>query len=265
MRSLHSSKYAKLPDEEKEVRKKEHMDDEAQQEGTALADVSLSGETIDLKIESEVEDKDMNINFTKLTSRYNLMSQLFGVKKNQSNGLLNPADIFNAKNQKGIGMANKSVKSDKEIEEIIYESGICVRGMIMNGKSESEMHQMIDVSEEYRQKMFDECKRHFLQENGVANGDTTKRSEVFRAYQLSIKEDDRLKGTWSLQQYEKQYTAALAAAVRAANPNWKNGDSFDASILDSVTRESVESSLMKSGNTLVKRSSVSGSSLDIQV
>lgn len=205
----------------------------------------------------------INFNFTNLTSRYNLMSRLFGVKKNQSNGLLNPADMINAKNQKGIG--NKYVKSDKEIEEIIYASGICVRGMIMNGKSESEMHQMIGVSEEYRQKMFDECKRHFLQENGVANGDTTRRSEVFRAYQLSIKEDDRLKGTWSLQQYEKQYTAALAAAVRAANPNWKNGDSFDASILDSVTRESVEANLAKSGNTLVKRSSVSGSSLDIQV
>ena len=205
----------------------------------------------------------INFNFTNLTSRYNLMSRLFGVKKNQSNGLLNPADMINAKNQKGIG--NKYVKSDKEIEEIIYESGICVRGMIMNGKSESEMHQMIDVSEEYRQKMFDECKRHFLQENGVANGDTTRRSEVFRAYQLSIKEDDRLKGTWSLQQYEKQYTAALAAAVRAANPNWENGDSFDASILDNVTRESVENTLVKSGNTLVRRSSVSGSSLDIQV
>ena len=37
----------------------------------------------------------------------------------------------------------------------------------------------------------------FLQKNGMANGDTTKRSEVFRAYQLSIKEDDHLKGTWS--------------------------------------------------------------------
>ena len=207
----------------------------------------------------------INFNYTNLTSRYNLMSQLFGVKKNQSNGLLNPAEVLNAKNQKGLGMANKPVKSDKEIEEIIYESGICVRGMIMNGKSESEMHQIIDVSEEYRQKMFDECKRHFLQENGVANGDTTKRSEIFRAYQLSIKEDDRLKGTWSLQQYEKQYTSALAAAVKAANPNWKNGDPFDASILDSVTRESVESTLMKSGNTLVKRSSVSGSSLDVHV
>ncbi len=205
----------------------------------------------------------INFNYTNLTSSYHLMSQLFRVKKNQGNGLLNPAGIFNAKNQKG--MVNKSVKSDKEIEEIIYESGMCVKGMIMNGKSEAEMHQMIGVSEEYRQKMFDECKRHFLQENGVANGDTTKRSEVFRAYQLSIKEGDRLKGTWSLQQYEKQYSAALAAAVRAVNPNWKNGDPFDASILDNVTRESVESTLMTSGNTLVRRSSVSGSSLDMQV
>ena len=208
----------------------------------------------------------MNINFslTNLSSRYNLMSQLFGVRK-QSNGLLNMTDVLNAKNQKGIGMANKSVKSDKEIEEILYESGVVVRGMIMNGKSEAEMHQIIDVSEEYRQKMFDECKRHFLQENGIANGNTTKRSEVFREYQLSIKEDDRLKGTWSLQQYEKQYSAALAVAVRAVNPNWTYGDSFDASILDSVTRESVESQLVVSGNTLVKKPSVSGSSIDLQV
>jgi hypothetical protein len=191
----------------------------------------------------------MNINFnsTNLASRYNLMSQLFGIKKNQSNGLLNLAD------QKGIGMANESVKSDKEIEEIIYGSGLVVKGMIMNGKSESEMHQMIDVSEEYRQKMFDECKRHFLQENGVANGDTTKRSEVFRSYQLSIKEDDRLKGTRSLQQYEEQYRSALAAAVKAANPDWKNGDPFDASILDGITRESIESTLVQSGNTLTRK------------
>ena len=207
----------------------------------------------------------INFNFTNLASRYNLMSQLFGIKKNQSNGLLNLTDVLNAKNQKGIGMAGKSVKSDKEIEEMLYESGICVRGMIINGKSESEWHQMIDVSEEYRQKMFDECKRHFLQENGVANGDTTRRSEVFRAYQLSIKEDDRLKGTWSLEQYERQYRLAFSAAVREVNPNWKNGDPFDASILDSVTRESVESQLTKSGNTLVKRSSVSGSTLDMKI
>ncbi|MCM1253832.1 MAG: DUF3879 family protein [Clostridium sp.] len=162
-------------------------------------------------------------------------------------------------------MANKSVKSDKEIEEMLYESGVCVRGMIINGKSESEWHKMIDVSEEYRQKMFDMVKEEFIREKGVSNGDTTRRSDVFRAYQLSIKEDDRLKGTWSLEQYEKQYHAALATAVRAANPNWTYGDSFDSSIFNSITRESVESTLMVSGDTLVKRLSVSGSSLDISI
>jgi hypothetical protein len=194
----------------------------------------------------------MNINFnsTNLASRYNLMSQLFGVKKNQSNGLLNLSDVLNAKNQKSIGTTNKSSKS---LEEQLYESGVCVRGMIIDGKSESEWHKMIDVSEEYRQKMFDECKRHFLQENGIANGNTTRRSEVFREYQLSIKEDDRLKGTWSLEQYEKKYRAALAEAVRAVNPNWTYGDSFDASILDGITRESIESTLVQSGNTLTRK------------
>ena len=48
---LQSLRYAKLPDEEKEASKKEHIDDEAQQEekeGAALSDVSLSGENIDV-------------------------------------------------------------------------------------------------------------------------------------------------------------------------------------------------------------------------
>ena len=97
-----------------------------------------------------------------------------------------------------------------------------VAGMDATGKSLSEMHQIINVSEEYRQKMFDECKRHFIQEYGVANGDTTKRTEVFTAYQKSVPIKDRLKGTWTLGQYEKNYTLAFAAAVKAANPGWEN-------------------------------------------
>jgi hypothetical protein len=123
-----------------------------------------------------------------------------------------------------------------------------VAGMDATGKSLSEMHQIINVSEEYRQKMFDECKRHFIQEYGVANGDTTKRTEVFTAYQKSVPIEDRLKGTWTLGQYEKNYTLTFAAAVKSANPNWKNGDSFDIGILDSVTRESVDASLVKSSS-----------------
>lgn len=149
--------------------------------------------------------------------------------------------------------------------DYVGADGSTVPGMVATGIPESESHQMINVSEEYRQKMFDMVKKEFIRENGVANGDTTNRSSVYREYQLSIKKEDRLKGSWSLEQYEQKYRSALAAAVKAANPNWKNGDSFDPSILDSVTRESVESQLVKSGNTFVKRSSVSGSSLDMKI
>lgn len=44
----------------------------------------------------------------------------------------------------------------------------------------------------------------------------------------------------------------MYAAVKAANPNWQPGQPFDSSILDSVTRELVESNLVQSGNQFVK-------------
>ena len=139
-----------------------------------------------------------------------------------------------------------------------------VAGMCVDGKSPSEYNQIINVSEDWRQEMFDMVKREFIQENGVANGDTTKRTSLYTAYQKSIKIDDRLKGTWTLGQYEKAYNKAFYDAVKAANPNWQQGQPFDSRILDSVTRDSVESQLVKSGNTFVKKSS-SGSTLDMKI
>lgn len=129
-----------------------------------------------------------------------------------------------------------------------------VAGLDMTGKSLSEKQQIINVSEEYRQKMFDLVKKEYIRENGVANGDTTKRSDVYTAYQKSVKIEDRLKGSWTLEQYEKAYTRACYNAVKAANPDWEIGQSFDASILDSVTRESVEANLVQSGSTFVTKS-----------
>ena len=152
--------------------------------------------------------------------------------------------------------------------DFVGPGGIVVPGMY-HGKDgavdRSTWQQLINVSDESRQKMFDNVKREFIQENGISNGDTTKRSQIFREYQLSVKKEDRAKGTWTLQQYEDKYRSAMYAAVKAANPKWAPGQPFDPSILDSVTRETVESTLVKSGNTLVKRSSISGSSLDVQI
>ena len=46
----------------------------------------------------------------------------------------------------------------------------------------------------------------------------------------------------------------MYAAEKAANPNWQPGQPFDSSILDSVTRELVESNLVQSGNQFVRKS-----------
>ena len=47
--------------------------------------------------------------------------------------------------------------------DFVGPGGIVVPGMVATGIPESERHQIIDISEEARQKMFDETKRHFLQ------------------------------------------------------------------------------------------------------
>lgn len=133
-----------------------------------------------------------------------------------------------------------------------------VAGMDMTNKTLAEAHQIIDVSEEWRQNMFDETKRHFAQEYGVANGDTTRRSEVFTGYQLSVPIEKRLNGTWTLGQYERNYRQAFYDAVKAENPKWQIGNPFDTSILDKVSRTDIDNSLVKAkglygGTDLVRK------------
>jgi hypothetical protein len=109
----------------------------------------------------------------------------------------------------------------------------------------SQRHVIIDVDEKNRQEMFDNAKREFLQENGIANGDTTKRSDVFRNYQRSVGKADRLKGSWTLEQYERQYNKAFYDAAKAADPSWKPGKQIKAGALDGITREAIDTSLVK--------------------
>lgn len=43
-------------------------------------------------------------------------------------------------------------------------------------------------------------------------------------------------------------------AVKAADPEWKLGKPFDTSILDKITREGVDKTLVKANNGLVRKS-----------
>lgn len=178
-----------------------------------------------------------------------------------------PFGIFNSNIQKSInGMTDHSdmvevvpgyfCKNDPKIianfrknfdkdGDLINSHGVA--GMDITRKDPSEWHKIVSVSEKGRQSMFDMVKREFIQEYGIANGDTTKRSEVFAAYQKSIPKADRLSATWTLGQYERQYNKAMYEAVRASNPDWQPGQYFDASVLDGITRESVEARIVQTG------------------
>lgn len=70
-----------------------------------------------------------------------------------------------------------------------------IAGMDVHGRNPSEWHQIIDIPERSRQEMFDNVKREFLEENGIANGDTTKRTGVAVNYQKSVPKQDRLRGS----------------------------------------------------------------------
>ena len=175
---------------------------------------------------------------------------LSGIMQNEA--MMSPEErmIYETFGGRDIIIKNLMKQFDSE-GDLLNANGVA--GMDVTSKGTS-WQQLTSVSEEYRQKMFDNVKREFIQENGLSNGDTTKRSDIFKDYQLSVSKDKRLSGTWTLEQYEGQYRAAMYAAVKSANPNWKPGQKFDTSILDNVTRESVESTLVKNGNRLVRNS-----------
>ena len=124
---------------------------------------------------------------------------------------------------------------------------------------------IIDIPESSKDEMFEQTKKEFLQENGVANGDTTKRSDVYTNMYWKVPKDDRLSAGYTMQQYERAYRNAFYAAAKEADPSWEIGNPVPSRVLDGITRESVESQLVKSGNTFMKKSSVSGSTLDIQI
>lgn len=120
-----------------------------------------------------------------------------------------------------------------------------ISGMSMHGKNPSEYRQIIDISDEGKQKLFDMVKSEFIQNNGVLEGDTTKRTEVFSDYQRSIPEEDRLKATWTLQQLEFQYRSEFVSAVKRSNPNWDLGKPFDHDVIQKITIEDVSGTLDK--------------------
>lgn len=52
-------------------------------------------------------------------------------------------------------------------------------GLLVTEENIASKNRIIPIPESSREEMFELTKREFLRENGVANGDTTKRSDVY--------------------------------------------------------------------------------------
>ncbi len=151
---------------------------------------------------------------------------------------------------------------DKDGDYIDPTTGLA--GLLVTEENANSRKRIISIPESSKDEMFEQTKKEFLRENGIANGDTTMRSVVYTNMYRKIQKKDRLAAGYTMEQYERAYTRAFVAAAKAADPTWTAGKPIKAGALDGITRESVESQLVKSGNKLVNKSS-SDSTLDMRI
>ncbi len=147
---------------------------------------------------------------------------------------------------------NRMSHYDKDGDYIDPITGLS--GLVVTDENRASKNRIINIPESSREEMFQLTKKEFLQENGIANGDTTHRSDVYTHLYHKIEKKDRLAAGHTLEQYERAYTKAFVDAIKAINPKWKAGMSIPHGALDNITRESVESNLVQSGSSLVQRS-----------
>ena len=125
-------------------------------------------------------------------------------------------------------------------------------GLLLTDENASSQKRIISILESSKDEMFEQTKKEFLQENGVLNGDTTKRSDVYTNMYRKVQKNDRLAAGYTMQQYERAYRQAFISAAKAADPGLEIGKPVSSGTLDGITRESVEANLKKSGSSLAQ-------------
>lgn len=158
------------------------------------------------------------------------------------------------------GIKNRMQYYDADGDHINQAVG--VSGLTVTDKNIASKNRIISIPDSFKDEMFELTKREFLQESGGANGETG-RGDIYSKMYPQITKKDRLAAGHTLSQYERAYKQAFTDAVKAADPTWKPGKPIPSGALDNITRESVDNSLVKSGGSLVKKTT--GNSVDYTV
>lgn len=148
------------------------------------------------------------------------------------------------------GIKNLMKSYDKDGDYIDPTTGLA--GLLVTEENAASQKRIVSIPESSRDEMFELTKKEFLNENGVLNGDTTKRSDVYTNMYRKVQKNDRLAAGYTLEQYERAYRQAFLATVRQADPSWEIGKPIKSGVLDGVTRETVEANLKKSGSSLIQ-------------
>lgn len=146
------------------------------------------------------------------------------------------------------GIKNLMKSYDKDGDYIDPTTGLA--GLLVTEENASSRKRIISIPESSKDEMFEQTRKEFLRENGVLNGDTTKRSDVYTNMYRKVQKNDRLAAGYTMEQYERAYRQAFLDAARKADPKWEIGKPVPSGALDGITRESVEANLRKSGGTL---------------
>ena len=150
------------------------------------------------------------------------------------------------------GIKNLMSHYDKDGDYINPVNGLA--GLLVTDDNENSRRRIISIPDSSKEEMYELTKKEFLRENGVLNGDTTKRSDVYTNMYHKVQKNDRLAAGYTMQQYERAYRQAFLDAARKADPKWEIGKPVPFGVLDGITRESVESTLANSGSGFVKKS-----------
>lgn len=136
------------------------------------------------------------------------------------------------------GIKNLMKSYDKDGDYIDPTTGLA--GLLVTEENESSRKRIISIPESSKDEMFELTKKEFLRENGISNGDTTKRSDVYINMYRKVSKKDRLAAGYTLEQYERAYRKAFIDAAKEADPTWKIGKAIPSGALDGITRKSVE-------------------------
>ena len=150
------------------------------------------------------------------------------------------------------GIKNLMKNYDKDGDYIDPTTGLA--GLLITDENAESRKRIIPIPKSSRDEMFELTKKEFLRENGVQNGDTTRRSDVYTNLHRKMKKNDRLAAGYTMEKYERAYRQAFLDAARKADPNWEVGKPVKPGILDAVTRESVEANMKKSGSKATQAS-----------